>query len=225
VRSYFLFYLLSYLTGNPITAIIILLVIYFFIDKAYVGILPDIFAPFKRNKRIRSLLTELAINPANSYNAIELGVHYYEKRQYKKALEYLNKAYERVKDSEKLYLYSGLSYSELGEHEQAREAFEKGLAINQGLGYGLPYVYLLQHEMDKYDKDESEIKRLEDRFWKYANTENLYKMGMVYKKKGKKQKAREMFDSTLKEYSYCPKNLRKLHRRWALLSRINKLTV
>ena len=220
MNNFFIFYLLSLLTGNPLIAIVILLIVYFFLDRAYVGFLPDIFAPIRRNRQIKNMLTDLSINPSNSNDAIELGVLYFEKGQYEKAANYLARAYDRVKNSEKLYLYLGMSQIELGRFDEGKEALLKALQINQNVGYGIPYVYLVKVALSKNDNEE--VKSLEDKFSRYANTENFYKMGMVYKKAGDREKAKNMFDNAVKEYSYCPKTLRKIHRRWAFLAKINR---
>lgn len=92
MNNFFLFYLLSLLTGNPLIAIAVLLIIYFFLDRAYVGFLPDIFAPIRRNRQIKNMLTDLSINPSNSNDAIDLGVLYFEKKQYEKAVNYFMRA-------------------------------------------------------------------------------------------------------------------------------------
>jgi tetratricopeptide (TPR) repeat protein len=220
MNNFFLFYLLSLLTGNPLIAIAVLLIIYFFLDRAYVGFLPDIFAPIRRNRQIKNMLTDLSINPSNSNDAIDLGVLYFEKKQYEKAVNYFMRAYDRVKNSEKLYLYLGMAQIELGRFDEGKEALIKALQINPNVGYGIPYVYLIKVALSKNDIEE--VKSLEDKFSRYANTENFYKMGIVFKKAGDKDKAKNMFDNAVKEYSYCPRTLKKLHRRWAFLSKLNR---
>jgi tetratricopeptide (TPR) repeat protein len=66
---------------------------------------------------------------------------------------------------------------------------------------------------------------LKERIESFSNAENLYRMGMIYKKQGKSKQAAEMFHLALKDYTYCPRRLRKMHRRWAFLSRLALLTV
>lgn len=219
----FLIYLILRFLGTPYFMIIIILVLIYLFDRFFIGVFPNIFAPIKRRSTSKRLENELKINPANASNAMELGILYFNRKRYSKALEYLNKAYERIKDSDRLLLYRGMALVETGNKKEGIDNLKKAVEISEGTGYGLPYVYLLSNALENQGISRDERKLLQDKFWKYANAENLYRMGMMYKKHGDREKAREMFDNAIKEYSYCPKNLKKLHRRWALLSWLNKI--
>lgn len=219
----FLIYLILRFLGTPYFMIIIILILIYLFDRFFIGVFPNIFAPIKRRSTSKRLENELKINPANASNAMELGILYFNRKRYSKALEYLNKAYERIKDSDRLLLYRGMALVETGNKKEGIDNLKKAVEISEGTGYGLPYVYLLSNALENQGISRDERKLLQDKFWKYANAENLYRMGMMYKKHGDREKAREMFDNAIKEYSYCPKNLKKLHRRWALLSWLNKI--
>jgi tetratricopeptide (TPR) repeat protein len=219
----FLIYLVLRLLGTPFFTIIIILVVIYLFDRFFLGVLPNIFAPIKRRSTSKRLESELRINPANASNAMELGILYLDRKRYSRALEYLNKAYERIKDSDRLFLYRGMALIETGSRQEGVDNLRKAVAINEGTGYGLPYVYLLSNAMKDPGISQEERKTLQDKFWRYANTENLYRMGMMYKRHGDRENAKEMFDNAIKEYSYCPRNLKKLHRRWALLSMLNRV--
>lgn len=223
MNNTFLIYLILRLLGTPYFAVIIILVIIYLFDRFFIGVLPNIFAPIKRRSTSKRLESELKINPANASNAMELGILYFDRKRYSKALEYLNRAYERIKDSDRLFLYRGMALIENECKKEGVDNLRKAVEINEGTGYGLPYVYLLSNAMENPGISQDERKALQDKFWRYANTENLYRMGMMYKRHGEREKAREMFDNAIKEYSYCPRNLKKLHRRWALLSRLNRV--
>lgn len=219
----FLIYFVLRLLGTPYFTIIIILVLIYLLDRFFIGVLPNIFAPIKRRSTIKRLESELRINPSNSSDAMELGMLYFDRKRYSKALEYLDKAYERIKDSDRLLLYRGMTLVEMGCKKEGIDNLRKAVEISEGTGYGLPYVYLLSNAMEDPSIKQDEKKTLQDKFWRYANTENLYRMGMMYKRHGDREKAKKMFDNAIKEYSYCPRNLKKLHRRWALLSRLNRV--
>lgn len=223
MNNTFLIYLILRLLGTPFFTIIIILVVIYLFDRFFLGVLPNIFAPIKRRSTSKRLESELRINPANASNAMELGILYFDRKRYSKALEYLNKAYERIKDSDRLFLYRGMALIETGSRQEGMDNLRRAVAINEGTGYGLPYVYLLSNAMNDSGISQEERKTLQDKFWRYANAENLYRMGMMYKRHGDRGKAKEMFDNAIKEYSYCPRNLKKLHRRWALLSILNRV--
>ena len=223
MRNFYLYFLLYYLTGSFITPIIILLVIYLILDKMYFGLLSTyIIEPVKRRKRIKVLLTELQLNKTNASSALELGMLYFEAKKYFKSIEWLEKAEERIDNSARLNTYKGMSLMEIKEYEKGREELLKALEKDSSVIYGLPYIYLLRYEMSKEPKNRAEIDKLAKSVDKYANTENLYRMGRIYKKFGDKQKALEMFNQSLREYSYVQKKFRKPHRKWAFLSRFHK---
>ncbi len=217
LKGFFLYYLLSLLTGNPIFGLVLLIFIYILLDKTYLGFLPDFSRTFRRNTRINALLSELQVNPANANAAQELGILYFEKKKYREALAFLQKAHEKVKNSARLYLYMGMAYMELGERESGRTALVKAVELDRKAGHGLPYIYLLRYEMEGNNQP---VTNMEDHFSDFANTENFYRMGMVYKKAGRVREAEEMFRCALEEYAYVPKPLRRLHRKWAILSRL-----
>jgi len=223
LKGFALYFILSMLTRNPFLALILLFVIYAVADKAYFGFLPDFIAPFKRNNRIKTLLAELELNPANADSAQELGVLYFEKRNYNRALQFLKKANEKVFNSPRLYLYMGMAYMELNRSTEGKQALDQAVGLDRKVGHGLPYIYLLQYELKRSNHFFDEIKVLEEGLSSFASTENFYRMGVVYKKQGDRQKARHMFECAIQEYSYVPKRLRRIHRKWAVFSWINRL--
>lgn len=223
MKTISLYFIFSMLTGNPILAIILVFLFYAVIDKMYFRLLPDFFAPLRRSSQIKSLMNELRINPANAKASLDLGILYFEKKKYEKSIEFLKKANERIDDSARLYLYLGMAYYETGRDSEGIVLINRALELDKGVNYGLPYIYLLDYEL-KTGAESEKWAALEDDFDRYANTENFNRLGKVYKKKGYKDKAKEMFEQSLNSYSYCPKSLKKMHRRWAFSSWFNKIT-
>lgn len=224
MKSFYLLYFLFYfLTGNFITPLIFIFIIYIIIDKMYFGLLSDlIFGPLKRKKRIKTLLTELELNKTNANSALEAGILYFESKKYKNAIEYLQKAKERIDDSARLFVYSGMAHMELKEYEKGREEIHKALEIDSSVIFGLPYIYLIRYELSKQSVNTEEVVKLEESLDRFANTENFYRMGRVYQKSRNQEKAVEMFTFALKDYSYIQKKFRRIHRKWALLARFHK---
>lgn len=220
-KGFILYYILSALTHSPLLALFLLFVLYAVADRAYLGFLPDISAPLKRNGNIRALRAELALNPANAAAAQELGTLYFEKKNYSRALEYLSLAAEKIHNSARLYLFLGMVYMELNRPEKGKAALDRVLELDSRVGYGLPYIYLIQFELKQDKANEAAIKKLETDLERYAGTENFYRLGMVYKKHGYRQRAKEMFRRAISEYAYVPKGMRRLHRKWAILARLS----
>lgn len=220
IKGLALFYILSMIFHNPILALILIFIFYAAADRAFLGFLPDVSAVFRRNSRIKSLLAELRLNPANASGAQELGILYFERKRYHQALQYLTKAHERIKDSARLYLYMGMTYMELKRSEAGKEALDAAVAMDRRVGHGLPNIYLLQYELDRQTPDPPAIKELEEGLTLFASAENFFRMGIVYKKKGNRTKAKAMFNLAIEEYQGVPKRLRRIHRKWAILAKL-----
>lgn len=83
------FYLIWRITGNPFLAIIVILAIYYFVDRRYIGLLPNIAKPFQRRRRMSNLRRQLQMNPHDTPAKHYLAEAYIEVRQYQRALSLL----------------------------------------------------------------------------------------------------------------------------------------
>jgi tetratricopeptide (TPR) repeat protein len=221
MKTFSIYMIITMLTGNPLLALIVILLLYGAADRAFLRILPDFTAPFRRSMQIRGLLVEIVVNPSNAKAALDLGILYFNGKRFEKALEYLERAEKRIDDSARLYLYKGMALIETGQPSEGATALARALELDKSVGYGLPYIYLYEYELKKGTA--GNLKPIEDAFDRFANTENFYRMGRLFQRNGDKAKAREMFDSSLRSYSYCPRSIRRLHRRWALAARLQRM--
>jgi hypothetical protein len=80
LSKFFLFYILYWILGNPILVILILLLLYFMLDRTYFGFIPNPFKAFKKAGRIRELQRIVAINPHDSRSLKELGIYMMKKK-------------------------------------------------------------------------------------------------------------------------------------------------
>jgi tetratricopeptide (TPR) repeat protein len=101
----------------------------FVLVKAYLSV-GRIYTVKKNNSLAESAYLEaLKIFPNNAYVNVEVGAFYGRTRQYKKALEYFNKAKAINPKYTPAYIKSGVSYMKLGEPEEARKEWLKALEI------------------------------------------------------------------------------------------------
>ncbi|QZY54501.1 tetratricopeptide repeat protein [Crassaminicella profunda] len=222
MKGFFLYFLLRMFTGNPLVALIGVLLIYALVDKFYLGFLPDFTKGFRKKRQMKNSLMELNVNPENAQAAFALGEYYFEKKKYEKALEYFNHPKLQKDEGAKYYHYLGMTLMELGKAMEGKSYIEKALESNPRVGYGLPYIYLIDHEIKKHTPDKNKINVWEEEVERFGNTENLYKLGMIYKKQGYNEVAKKLFSKVLIEYAYCPKGIRRIHRKWAILARVRK---
>ena len=57
-----IFGFLFYIFGNPITAILVLLLIVYVLDRRFVGVFPSVTKPFKRARAISKLRRQIAVS-------------------------------------------------------------------------------------------------------------------------------------------------------------------
>ncbi len=223
---YFISYILSFFTHSYFGVLILIMIIYLIADRIFLGFITDgIIKIILQSKRIKILKKELVLNPDNYADLMELGTIYYQKKNYKAALENLLKAKRKIDDSAELYLYIGISYIELKQLDDGYKYLMKAVGLNKKAGYGLPYLYLIKYELSSGIIKEEKLKKLEEEMANFSNTENSYRLGVLFRSKGYKGKAKEMFKNALSEYSFCQRKLKRLHRKWAFLAGITKSPV
>jgi len=226
LRTFFLYWLLSALLGNPIIALIVLFLIYLMIDRRFIGLLPDFTRPFRQSSRLRRLRTEVELNPANAGALLELGMLLFDKGRYQEALPFLEKAGKKLDDHATAQFYLGAVYVRLGRLAEGRQILEKAVALRPNVQYGEPYIYLAEaalHSQGKEDlatiTDASLQEKLEE--WieavsRYGNVEILYRMGRVLLEAGKRDEAGRLFNEAMASYRQAPAFSKRTSRRWAL---------
>lgn len=89
VSKFLAFGMLFWLFGNPIVAIIVLLLILYVLDRRFVGLSPSLFKPLKRRNRIGKLKQQLGTNPHDVSAKMELARLLIERRAYREARQWL----------------------------------------------------------------------------------------------------------------------------------------
>lgn len=214
MRGLFGFFLLSRLFGNPVVAILVLLVIYFIVDRRFVGLLPDVFKPLRRAGQVRHIRESLQINPADANAHLELGMLLSEKRQWERAVPHLERAAERLENSQSFF-HLGAAYFGIGQLDEGKVALEKALELNPRVGYGEPYVYLAEYQL-RNKRDIADIDGLEEALSQYGSVDVCYRLGRLYEEAGEHERAKAMFQESLATYKVNPPFLRRQQRRVAI---------
>ncbi|MCL6559397.1 MAG: hypothetical protein K6U74_11495, partial [Firmicutes bacterium] len=130
MKTFGLYILLSLLTGNPILALLILFTIFLVMERRFVGILPDVFKPWRQANRIRQLKKEVQINPANADAYLDLGEAYFRRGNYGEAASFLENASGKMAGHPLFHFYLGASSYHLGKIEEGKRELEKAVQIN-----------------------------------------------------------------------------------------------
>lgn len=215
MSKFILFIILSWLTGSPVLAVIIILVIYLAIDRRYYGFVPDPLRAFRIAGRIRELERIIAINPHDARSLKELGTFMVEKKKYKKALEYFACAFSKMSDDPEFNYYYGIAAARNGDVDKGRTLVDNALSASPGLKYGDPYLEMAEVYIDAgvYDKADP----LLEHFLKIrlSSSRGLYQMGLVKIKTGKPDEGRECLRKAVSVFRDSPRYKRKTERKWA----------
>lgn len=218
--KFVIFYILYWLTGNPIVALLILLAVYLAVDRTYLGFLPDPLRAFRTSSRIRELKKIVSINPHDGRSLKELGICMLEKEDYQNALRYFGMAEEKMSDDPEFNYYYGLSFARTGNIGKGRELFQKAVNASPTLKYGEPYLMMAEVYIDNVDY-KSALPLLE-KFEKIhsSSSRGLYRMGLVKLKLGSKDEGVEYLKRSIQVFKESPFFKRKIDRRWAWKARM-----
>jgi tetratricopeptide (TPR) repeat protein len=215
----FLFYILYWMLGNPIIALLVILLISFTIDRTYFGFVPDPFKVFKAAGRINELRRIIAINPHDARSLKELGIFMFEKKKYGNAVEYFERAANRMSDDPEFNCYYGISIAKNGDIRKGREYVAAALKVSPNLKYGEPYLMMADVFIDNNDYN-SALPLLES-FEKIhsSSSRGLYQMGLVKLKLGMKEEGMSYLKKSIEVFKASPRFRRKLDRKWAWKAR------
>lgn len=219
MSKFILFSLLWWITGSPIVALLVILVIIYFLDRRFVGLLPSVTRPFRLNRRLNRLKQELRLNPHNTSNKLELARLLIEKKRYQQALSILQDVHQVMNDSAEVKYELGHCMLKLGQLSEGERLISEALEINPRIKYGEPYLRLGETlAASNADKALGYLKKF--RTLHSSSCEAYYRLGQLYQHFGKDSQAREAFSEAVAVYRSLPKYKKRAERRWALLARL-----
>jgi len=216
LKTFGLFLIISMLTRNPLLALLILFLIYMLIDRSFIGILPDFAAPLRRRKRQGRLQQEVEANPYNANARMELGELCFDRGEYKRAVDQLQKAMVKMENSAPAHFYLGASLLNMGRSEGLKEV-AKAIEINPKVAQGYPYLYLLKYG----SKDNSaQAEELQENLLRYGSVKTFFDAGKYFKKAGQSKAAGKFFQEVLDIYHISSPAVRRKLRRMALYAKL-----
>jgi len=211
--------------GNPLIALLIILAIYLTIDRTFFGFIPDPFKAFKKAGRIRELQKTISINPHDARSLKELAIFMIEKKDYRKALDSLEKAAGKLSDDPEFNYYYGLSVARCGDIQKGRALVDSALKSSPGLKYGEPLISFAEVYIDNGDYSSALplLKSFENIH--SSSSKGFYLMGLVKLKLGMKEEGTEALKKAVAVFKSSPRFKRKVDRKWAWKARALLRTV
>jgi len=218
--KFFLFYIIYWLTGSPIAALLFILLVFLAADRTYLGFLPDPLRAIKVSSRIRELKKVVSINPYDGRSLKELGICLVDRGDYHNALRYFEMAATKMSDDPEFNYYYGTSTARTGNIDKGRELFEKAMNASPALKYGEPYLMMAEVYIDNADY-KSALPLLE-KFEKIhsSSSRGFYRMGFVKLKLGLKDEGMEYLRKSVQVFRESPFFKRKIDRKWAWKARM-----
>jgi tetratricopeptide (TPR) repeat protein len=211
---FFLFALLSWITGNPLLAVLVILALS----------LPGWWAgsrwAFRLSRKIRTwgeagrLRRVLTINPHDAKARADLGAILTRQGRFREARPELEQALPRVDDLPEANYYLGLCLMNGGDVEQGRALVERALAINPKFGYGEPHL-----RMGDFHVGRGEWERAADRYRQAtaiygSSVEGWQKLGETLDRLGRRDEARTALQEAIASYRTAPWYRRGEDRPW-----------
>ncbi|WP_342555403.1 tetratricopeptide repeat protein [Paenibacillus sp. FSL R7-0652] len=221
IIKFLIFGLLWQIIGNPFLAILILLVILYFLDRRFVGVFPSFTKPFKRMRSMSRLKQQLALNPNEVSSKLELARLLIERKRYGEAhalLLELERPYEQSAD---YWEALGTAELHLGSVADGERHILHALEINPRVKYGEPYLSLAAAFKDT-DRDKALHYVQQFQEIHSSSSEAFYLLGSVYRSLGRSEDAKQAFEQSIHVYRTLPKYKKRQERRWAVRSWFRK---
>jgi hypothetical protein len=214
IKGYFLWMLLAWLTGSPLGAAVLLVVLFLVGDRVAFGHSRPL-RWVQRRRRLNHLRTTIETNPHNRTARLELAEIYLPQRKYREALELLRPNFD-AGDNDPITLYSlGLACYGAGFTEQGEQLFDATEDAEPGFRAG--QVDLERGRWRLKNGDAAGALAPLHRFveMRYGTVEGRVLLAKALAQVGHGAEAAAMRKSAWIEYVQAPPFKRKQERLWA----------
>jgi tetratricopeptide (TPR) repeat protein len=219
--KFLIFGLLWRIVGNPFLAVLIFLIILYFLDRRYVGVMPSFMKPLKRMRNISRLRQQLAMSPNEVSSKLDLARLLIERKRYSEAHALLLELERPYEQSAEYWEALGTTELHLGQTEQGESHILQALDINPRVKYGRPYLTLAGAFKDTdQDKALAYVQQFQEIH--SSSSEAYYLLGSVYRSLGRNTDAKQAYEQSLNVYRSLPKYKKRQERRWAVRSWFRK---
>jgi len=225
MRNLFLFFLITFLTGSPVIAVLVILALYLVLDYQFIGISRKLFGRFRIGSAIRMLFREIAINPDDAVARRDLGRFLVQTRRFSEAVPHLEKAVARMPDSDEAVCDLGFALLWTGKSEEGEALIRKALERSPKLRYGDPHLHWGEFLLHKGRAGQAAEQLEQFRGIFSSSVEGHYLLGLAYQRSGEKDKAVTAYRAALEMFRRSPGYKRREERLWAWKTRLRLLMI
>lgn len=214
MSRFFLFALLTWITGNPLLAVLVLIALS----------LPGWWASsrwaWRFSRQVRAwgetgrLRRALTMNPHDVAARTALGAILVRQGKFREARAELTQAMPRADDLPEANYALGLCLLHDGEAEKGRELIERALAINPKFGYGEPYLRLGDFRAERGEWEQAAERYRQATSIHSSSVEVWYKLAQALTQLGKQDEAKAALQEALTSYRTAPWYRRGDDRPW-----------
>ncbi|WP_339277375.1 tetratricopeptide repeat protein [Paenibacillus sp. FSL W8-0426] len=221
LTKFLIFGLLWQIVGNPLVAVLILLVILYVADRRYVGLFPNFLKPLGRMRSITRLRQQIALNPNEVSAKLDLARLLNERKKYSEAYALLLELERPYELSAEYWEELGTSELHLGKVQEGERHILHALELNPRVKYGRPLLKLANVFKDiDQDKALNYVNRFQNVH--SSSSEAYYLLGSVYRSLGRTAEAKQAYEQSLNVYRSLPKYKKRQERGWAVRSWFRK---
>ena len=212
MRSLLLFGLLTWMTGNPILALVIVAIISAAGYGYFTARIFRVPRAINRWLAIRDLERTVRTNPHDANARADLGRLRVEAGQPARALPHLEAAHARAPEVTETTYYLGAARLRLGNEAGGRPLIEEALARDPRIGYGEPHLRLGEFYLD-HGRAADALPHLERFIEMHASSvEGQYKLARASLATGQVDRARTALDEAARAYGGAPRFKRREER-------------
>lgn len=213
-----LFGLLWLVLGNPVAAVLIVLLVLYALDRRFVGLTPNVARPFQRRRQLARLRAQTAVNPRDLSARMETARLLMEMKRHREAYGMLRDMEPHMHPSAEYWSDLGACALALRRLDEGERHMRQALDINPRVKYGEPYLRLAEAFASRdAAKALDDLQRFRDIH--SSSCEAIYRLGKLYRSLGRPEEARRAFRECVDLYRSLPRYLKRRERKWALLAR------